>query len=169
VEIKDWKVRSPPNLLPHTLPNLRYKIRQKATYFLADEPQGIIDLSAVSVMKALGSRWKLKSEKSAHCQIYHTHYQIYDTKYAKKQRTPSLMSHEALLIFLPGLWLRCWAVGGNWSLKSRLTAKVTTIHIYQIYHTKYGNTQCISSLMSHEALSIFLPCLWLRCWAPGEN
>jgi len=126
VEIKDWKVRSPPNLLPHTLPNLRYKIRQKATYFLADEPQGIIDLSAVSVMKALGSRWKLKSEKSAHCQIYHTNYQIFDTKYAQKQCTPSLMSHEALLIFLPGLWLRRWASGGNWSLTSRLTVSFTT-------------------------------------------
>jgi len=72
-------------------------------YSLTDEPRGIIDLSAGSVVKALGFRWKLKSNKSAHCQLYHTNYQIYHTKYAKKQRTPSLMSHEALLIFLPGL------------------------------------------------------------------
>jgi len=72
-----------------------YKNEKKATYSLADEPRGIIDLSAVSVVKALGCRWKLKSEKSAQCQIYHTHYKIYHTKYAKKQRAPSLMSHEA--------------------------------------------------------------------------
>jgi len=40
-------------------------------YFVADEPRSIIDLSAVSVIKVLGSRWKLDSEKLAHCQIHY--------------------------------------------------------------------------------------------------
>jgi len=72
-----WKLKSEKSahfkIYYHTrLSNLPYEIRKHAMYFVADEPRSR-DLSAVSVIEALGSMCKSDSEKLAHCQIhYHT-------------------------------------------------------------------------------------------------